>query len=170
MAVPETPNIYRRFPLPVVCRGDAVAKSFVLCVGCLSQAEASSIFLGPDASKSQRRPSAMHPGWISRVAHYGRGPLPVRPAPPELETAAPVTPPAFQNPELGEEEIALSQDLSDSISEAASRVFWARALVHHTQSLGYQAPTDPSMPIRVMSACTGSFAEAACFKDTGCSS
>ena len=56
--------------------------------------------------------------------------------------------------------------LSDSVSEAASRVWWARVLLHHAHTLGLKIPnSEAASPVKVLSACTGSFAEGACFKE-----
>ena len=66
------------------------------------------------------------------------------------------------------EDSQLSQDLSDSVSEAAARVWWARTLVHHTHSLDLKVPPSSVIPVRVVSSCTGSFGEGACLKDTCC--
>ena len=64
------------------------------------------------------------------------------------------------------QEDVLSQELSDSVSEAASRVWWARVLLHHTHTLGLKIPnSEAASPVKVLSACTGSFAEGACFKE-----
>lgn len=64
------------------------------------------------------------------------------------------------------QEDALSQELSDTVSEAASRVWWARVLLHHTHTLGLKIPnSEAASPVKVLSACTGSFAEGACFKE-----
>ena len=64
------------------------------------------------------------------------------------------------------QEDVLSQELSDSVSEAASRVWWARMLFHHTHSLGLKIPdSQATPPVKLLSACTGSFAEGVCFKE-----
>ena len=94
----------------------------------------------------------MHPGWLARV-----------------HKAADVDESftqwhAAESPDVVPDSQE-SQDLSDSVSQAAARVWWARNLIHHTQSLDFKIPEEPPLPVRVLSACTGSFAEGACFKD-----
>ena len=54
--------------------------------------------------------------------------------------------------------------LQRGISTVAKPVWWADLLKQHTQNLGYQVPSLQT-PVECISACTGSFAEGAVFKD-----
>ena len=101
--------------------------------------------------------ASMHPGWLSRVARVGLAAG--HPPASSTQRQDPETPDQVADSQES------SQDLSDSVSEALARVWWARNLVHHSQSLGFRTPEGSQEPVRVASACTGSFAEGACFKD-----
>ena len=111
-----------------------------------------------DASPSS---STIHPGWqkLLRPTTDVRR-QPVRPSQlPEDRVEADVL----------TDEADQSQSLSDSVSEAAERVWWARALMHHTQSMDLMGDEGSSnarcLPLKLLSSCTGSGAEAACLKD-----
>ena len=76
------------------------------------------------------------------------------------------------------EEIASSQSSSEaaqidllSISEseeaAAKSAFWVSVLKSHTEGAGFAQPGRRQTPVRLLSACTGSFAEAAALEELG---
>ena len=54
--------------------------------------------------------------------------------------------------------------LQRGISSGTRPVWWAELLKQHTQNLGYLVPS-LTRPVECISACTGSFAEGAVFKD-----
>ncbi|CAE7837858.1 unnamed protein product [Symbiodinium sp. CCMP2592] len=69
-----------------------------------------------------------------------------------------------QTSELSPEDVELVHTLEDSDSEGSDRVWWAQQMF----SLGHDVLSSypwAGIPVRLLSACTGSFAEAAAFKE-----